>query len=75
MRNDKGEEKKWQLSEKYRDIKRVTDWRIINRACCYLTLPKAREKRGVEEKGGQLPTLVFLVKVVSLCAEGLLQVG
>lgn len=51
----------------------MTDRRIINEACCYLTLSKAREKRGAEEKGERLPTLVFLVKMVSLCFEGFLQ--
>lgn len=45
----------------------------MNEACCYLTLSKAREKRGAQEKGEQLPTLVFLVKVVSLCVGGFLQ--
>lgn len=44
----------------------MTERRIINEASCYLTLSKAREKRGAQEKGEQLPTLVFLVKVVSL---------
>lgn len=53
----------------------MTVRRIIDEACCYLTLPKARERRGAEEEGQQLPTLVFLVKVVSLCVEGLLQEG
>lgn len=43
-----------------------TDRRIIDQVCCYLTLPKARERRGAEEKGEHLPTLVFLVEVVSL---------
>lgn len=73
MRNEKREEKTWKWSDKNGDIKRVTDRRIIDEVCCYLTLPKARERRGAEEKGEQLPTLVFLVKVVSLCVEGLLQ--
>lgn len=53
----------------------MTDRRIIDEVCCYLTLPKARGRGGVEEKGEQLPTLVFLVKVVLLCVEGLLQEG
>lgn len=51
----------------------MTDRRIINEACCYLTLSKARQKGRAQEKGEQLPTLFFLVKVVSLCATGFLQ--
>lgn len=54
-RDETGKKKK----KRGRNFKeRVTDMRIINEACCYLTLPEAREGRGAEE---QLPTLVFLV--------------
>lgn len=71
----RGRKKNGNRVTKTGDIRRETDRRVINKACCYLTLPKAREGERRSEKEEQLPTLVFLVKVVSLCVEGLLQGG
>ena len=33
--------------------------RIINKACCYFIFTKARERRGVEEKGNNFLCLSF----------------
>lgn len=47
LRNEERVEKKYQeWSDKNWDIKRVTDGRIINEACCYLTHPKETGNRG-----------------------------
>lgn len=44
--------------------------RIIDEACSS-TLSKASERRQAEGKQEQLPALVYPVKVISLCVQGL----